>query len=115
MKRSMYLFILFLFMVVSCTQNRRLKGEYRRVDSFMPYIIHLNSDRTGYYTWWTDIQMKKNGTWTISNDTLLFFDESSPAVNGPFFVIKDNQLMDKAGRVYVRLSASERHKVYRGR
>jgi len=117
MIRSVYICLVFLFTLPSCAQRKSIKGEYLQTDYHyqLPHIVHLNSDSTGYYTWWTDIQMKNEGTWTVSNDTIIFTDESYLHAENRAFVFDNNKLVDEKGRIYKRLSAFQRRKVYRGR
>jgi len=101
----------------ACTTNRKLSGEYRSSVFSPSKIIHLEKDGTGYYTWWTDIQMFNNGTWTVSNDTLFFEDQSLLHSENKFFLIKNKRLteIEEHPEIYKKLNFIQRMSVYRGR
>ena len=119
MIRSGYISLISLatmFLIGSCS-NRKLIGEYRSSVYTSSNIIHLSANHTGYYTWWTDIQMFNEGTWTVSNDTLFFEDLSILHPSNKSFIIKKNGLIDieKHGEIYKKMNFFQRKAVYRGR
>jgi len=101
--------IIFLW---SCA-NKRILGDYRNGKSYhCPHIIHFDSDSTGYYTWWTDIRMKNNGTWYISNDTIFFTDYSLIHQKDRILVIKKNKLIDHVGREYKKIEFYSKKNIF---
>ena len=59
--------------------------------------------------------MMNTGTWTVSNDTIVFQDESLLHRKNKILVIKGRKLIDQDGRVYKRMNFLQRKFVYRGR
>ena len=110
-----FILVISLCVFGSCVNSKKIHGEYKQIDRNTPCIIHLDSDGTGYYTWWTDIRMKNNGTWTVSNDTIKFIDTSSFRPEDRIFIIKRNKLIDQKGRIYKKMNFFQRRLVYRGR
>lgn len=114
-----YIYVILVFAILSsCVNNKRVIGEYIKEGTSIrgcPYIVHLDSDSTGYYTWWFEIKMKNKGTWSISNDTLMFTDHSTIRQKDRVFIIKRNKLIDEKGLVYKKMNVIQRKLVYRGR
>lgn len=120
MKRSnniILVWLLLAFLLESCSLKREVIGEYKSSVFTSSCFIHLDADGTGYYTWWTDIQMFNKGTWSISNDTIFFVDQSLLHQENKKFVIANKDLMEVGahGEIYHKMNYFQRRRIYRGR